>query len=769
MTRTHRLAALAAVLAIAASISAPLAAAQEDDPILEFRRLEWESRASAFLAERGALGKIPFHEPVYDVTFYDLSVRIDPADSSLVGDVWVHAGSLVDTLERIDLDLIDSLTVDSVGGNGTAFTHANGLLTVELDRLYTSGESFAVRVYYGGEPRPFHRNGLIWKTHGSHPIVYTMVEPFFSNHWWPCKDVPWDKADSAEVTITFPQGLAGVSNGAHIATTSPEPGWLSTTWRHRYPIPPYLIMIALSNYELIADVYDNGVDPEVTIAHWVFPEDRVAAETTFALVPEMMAGLEEVFGPYPYRDERFGHAEVSGVGAMEHNTCVSFGGSLIVGNRGSDAVVVHELGHQWWGDLVTCEDWNDIWLNEGFATYSEKLWAEHRYGARVLPAAMKGEEYHGSQSVYVQPVPDLDSLFSAKYYRAIYGKGSWVLHMIRRAVGEEDFFDILERHKTESLARGGIANTEQFRATCEAESGLDLERFFRQWVYLSGSPSFRVLPFVSASGESLWVRFAQDPTEDTCFAVDIDLAIAREGGGDTTLTLSMDTWADTFLVAPGGRIDSLRFDPDNWLLDDGFAGPVDEVLAIDQDTVLTMGGDGQILLAWEVLDSFVTGVRLYSAPSDEGPWSRVQGDLVLPKTGSFAMERPNAPIYFSLRAVSDSLPGFESVRSNVVESALPKTTETLRDSTATNPYVLGGDPYGILFNLSEAGPVSIRIYDITGRLVREVFDGDLPARFSHRLEWDGRNGEGRTVGPGVYFVRFESPALNTTRKVVVLR
>ncbi|MFH1679413.1 MAG: M1 family aminopeptidase [Candidatus Eisenbacteria bacterium] len=736
--------------------------AGDEDPVEQFRRLEWERRALSLLAGREAAAKIPFHEPVYDVTFYDLSVRVDPSDSSLVGEVWVHARSLADTLSNINLDLVDSLDVDSVGGNGISFTHANDLVTIVLDGRYDPGEPFAVKVCYGGKPRPYRRNGLLWKTHGTQPAVFTMVEPFFSGHWWPCKDVPWDKADSAEVTITAPEELVGISNGVHVITTQPEPGWKSTTWKHRHPIPPYLIMIAVSNYELIGDVFDNGVDPAVTIEHWVFPEDRVAAETTFALVPEMIERLEEIYGPYPFRDERFGHAAVVGAGAMEHNTCVSFGASLIVGNRGSDAVVVHELGHQWWGDLVTCEDWNDIWLNEGFATYTEALWAEHRAGPEILPGFMKREEYHGSQSVYVDPIPDLDSLFSPRFFGAIYNKGGWVLHMLRRLVGDETFFQIFERHKEDSIARGGLANTADFHATCEAVSGLDLDRFFRQWVYLAGSPSFRALPFVSASGETLWLRLAQDIEQDTCFAADIELTIGFASGADTVIAVPVRTFADTFVVAPGGEIASVRFDEENWLLDKGFAGPVDSVLTIEEI-------EG-IRLDWEVTDPFVGGVFLYSASSVEGPWERVMPtETRLPKDGWYEAERPEGIRYFLIRAVSDSLPGYESTPSNIVRTSTPAHTVTLFDSTATNPYLLGGDPYGIRFNLARPSNVSIRVFDISGRLVRTVHEGALSAGYDIRREWDGRNGEGRFVSPGVYFVRFEAEEYKATRKVVVLR
>lgn len=759
---------------LVAGVAAGDATAEDESPIERFRKAEWARHLRTMRAEAGFLGKIPVHDPVYDVTFYDIDVTLDPSDSTLVGTVWVHARSLVDSLTRVGLDLIDTvavdtaagrtltLRVDSVGGDGASFTHADDFVTIELSGVFDAGEAFAVRVDYHGSPRPFNRNGLSWKKHGNTPIVYTMVEPFFSHHWWPCKDVPWDKADSAAVSITVPEGLVAVSNGLRYRNDRTSvPGWWTASWKTGYPIPPYLIMIAATNYELIEETYEPIGRPVERIGHYVFPEDYVYAETTFALVPAMLEFCEAVFGEYPFAGEGYGHAAVYGTGAMEHNTRTSFGDRLIVGNRGTDDVIVHELGHQWWGDLVTCDNWNHIWLNEGFATYTEALWAEWRGGQPALTHQMGTTEYFGSQSVFVDPVPDDDSLFSSLYFGAVYSKGAWVLHMLRKTVGDEVFFDILERHREDGVARGGFANTDQFVALCEELSGMDLGRFFRQWLYLSGTPTFEVDPFVSASGETLWLRLSQDITQDTCFATDVEVTVSLAGGRDTVLVAPVDAWTDTVVLAAGGVIETLAFDADNWLLDDGFHGPVDHALAIEEN--------GTVTLRWEVTDPFVTGVWLYGGPTANGPWGRATSSLLpLPKSGEWDAGRPTATTYYMIRAVSDSLPGYESTLSNVVRTATPGTTTTLTDSTATNPYVLGGDPYAVKFDLARPGNVSIRVYDISGRLVRELENDYREAGFGHRVEWNGDNGDGRRVAPGIYLIRFEADGLQATRKVVVL-
>ncbi|MFH1277247.1 MAG: FlgD immunoglobulin-like domain containing protein [Candidatus Eisenbacteria bacterium] len=374
---------------------------------------------------------------------------------------------------------------------------------------------------------------------------------------------------------------------------------------------------------------------------------------------------------------------------------------------------------------------------------------------------METTEYFGSQSVFVEPVPDDDSLFSSLYFGAVYSKGAWVLHMLRRTVGDDVFFDILSRHRDDGVARGGFANTGQFIEISEDLSGMDLERFFRQWLYLTGVPTFEIEPFVSASGNTLWLRLAQDAAQDTCFAADLEVTVFLASGKDTVLVAPVRAWTDTVVLVCGGLIESIAFDEENWLLDDGFQGPVDYALAIDDDETVT--------LRWDVVDDFVTGVWLYSAPTAKGPWSLATPALSpLPKSGEWEAGRPSETTYYVIRAVSDSLPGYESTPSNVVLTKTPGSTATLTDSTATNPYVLGGDPYAVKFNLARPGNVSIRVYDISGRLVRELRNAYMPAGFGHRVQWNGDNGDGRRVAPGIYLIRFEADGLQTTRKVVVL-
>ena len=752
--------------------STSFAGAEELTPGEEFHRAEWAGHMQRMARQLTSANKIPFHLPVYDVHHYQIDVTLDPTDSSMVGVVGVYASSLVDTLSEITLDLVQTLTVDSVSGNATAFTHADSLITLTLDRTYTTGETFMVLVEYGGFPRDHKGQGINFRRHGDDPLIFTLVEPFFASYWWPCKDVPWDKADSSQVTIRVPDYMTGVSNGVLIGVDSiSTPGWKAYQWITRHPIPPYLISVAATNYVLLEDEYVSIDGNTVPITNYVYPEDALFGESTFAMLKPMMANQESLFGPYPFSDEKYGHAVVRGGGAMEHNTVTSWGHILVAPNRGFDDIVLHELAHQWWGDKVTCADWPDLWLNEGFATYSEGLWREERYGEQGLSLYMNSiapAALGANLSPYIHRVPDFDTLFTTPYFRAVYSGGAWVLHQLRGTLGDSLFFAALDKHQADGFARGGFATTEEFRAACESVSGLDLEYFWDQWIYSYFKPAFLVDPFISASGDSSWVRLRQD--SDTAYVAPVDIRFSMADGGDTTITVwTGDTGVDQYEFVLNGEATDIAFDPDHWLLDWGFypfaVGSPDSVLVLDDD-------DG-VMLHWEVTNEFADGVNIYRAQSEEGPWEKINETPLL-LTGDYDAGSPSAYRFFHLRMMSDSLPGYESIPSNAVETSTPTEYALLVGDESfqgsANPYLLdSSEPYQVRFNLPRSGVVRIDIYSIAGRLVRCLHDADVSAGFSKVVEWDGKNDAGDEVAPGIYLLRLEAGTFEATRKFVVLQ
>lgn len=726
----------------------------------EFRRAEME-RHSIWAESQASAKRIPSHDPVYDVKYYEIAVTPEQADSSITGSVLVSALSLVDTLSSMRLDLVQTLQVDSITGGAVAFVHADSMITVTLDRTYLMGEEVTVTVHYSGKPRPFARRyGMSWDYNGIQPVIYTYVEPFFANYWWPCKDVPWDKADSCRVSITVPDSLYAVSNGVLADSSAAGPGHTKFQWITRHPIATYLVSIAISNYVRLESEYQSIGGETVPLHNFVFPEDVSVAEITFADLADNLAHAESLFGAYPFRDEKYGHAVVPGIGALEHNTVTTWGARLLATNGGNSDVVVHELAHQWWGDLVTCADWHDLWLNEGFATYVEALYRESRSGPDALGNTMTLNEYHGAQSVYVFDIPDGGGLFSAGYTPAIYGKGAWALHMLRYEIGDDAFYAGLARHKDQGVARGGIATTAQFQDAMESESGRDLDWLFDQWVYEAGSPRFTAYSFMTLEGDSARIQIAQ--TGDRLFRVKFPIV-----AGDTSFVVETSDSLLQFAFA-GSGIDDIELDYQNWLLDEGFESDYIRALSIDESGVRPR-------LSWDMEDPYFSGVYLFRADDPEGPWTQMTDEPIAGRTGTYTIDRVTREEYFALRAISDSLPGFWTPLSRSVKNREPSVFDLdsgdESGAPTSNPYIVSDDgEYKILFDLPEPTAVTIEIYNIAGRLVRSVASRQtFSAGFDREVVWDGKNNLNSAVAPGVYFVRFEAGGFEATRKFVAIK
>jgi aminopeptidase N len=313
-------------------------------------------------------------------------------------------------------------------------------------------------------------------------MAATFAEPEGARLWFPCKDRPSDKA-LFETFVTVPDGLVVTSNGTLVETSAAD-GSRTFHWLESHPIATYLISVAIADYAMLTD--DAGGIP---LAHYVYRGMEGAAAIDFARTPDMIRVFQQYLGPYPFA--KYGHSLFDNFrGAMEHQGNTSYGASLITGDNRYDRVVAHELGHQWFGDLVSPAEWEEIWLNEGFATWTEFLWTE-AFDPAFLPALMAGREdywmdYEESAGRYSLYAPPDGYLFGS----TVYQKGGWVVAMLRYQLGDEAFFagirDYLGAHAYDN------ARTADLKAALENASGQDLTPFFDQWVYGVGYPKYKV-------------------------------------------------------------------------------------------------------------------------------------------------------------------------------------------------------------------------------------------------------------------------------------
>ncbi|MCK4413290.1 MAG: hypothetical protein KAY32_07090 [Candidatus Eisenbacteria sp.] len=520
----------------------------------------------------------------YDVTHYDLAIEVQ--DSTLAGTVTVWGQALEAGLDEIVLDLYAPLTVTEISSTTHTVadsSHADDFLTITLAEPLALDESFALSIGYAGEPAVVDddRKAFTFTSHsveGSDervPVIFSISAPDRSGAWWPCKDVLADKA-TIDVTVTVADTLYAVSNGGLDSVVALGDGRETYSWSHGYPIAPYLVSLAISDYVVIEDsviVSSGGTPPtEVTIPlyYYVYPEDEENARIDFECVKEGIVLYTDLFGDYPFPDEKCAVASIEWGGGMEHQTCTSLGSRFISGTRRYDWIFVHELAHQWWGDWVGLADWRDVWLNEGFATYSEGLWLEHTEGAEGYADFISDldpfppPDGPGFRGALYDPMP----LFGVTPY----DKGAFLLHMLRHIVGDTHFFTILTTYR-ERHGGDDTVETADFQAVCEEISGLDLDTFFTQWVYVEGRPSYGwqwgYRPV--STGYELTLRIVQSQAHYEVYEMPVDIRVTTASGTQTFVVQNTER-EQVFDLALSERPLDVAFDPDNCILKSAASG-----------------------------------------------------------------------------------------------------------------------------------------------------------------------------------------------------
>jgi aminopeptidase N len=486
-----------------------------------------------------------------DVTDIDLDLEIFPSTGSISGAATLRIAALRGPLSSFDLDLVD-LSVDSVrvGSSAGPSAYDGQHLQVVLASPVSAGDTIETTVHYHGVPS----GGLYFSSWN----VYNLSEPTLARNWFPCHDVPWDRATSS-VSVTLPDPWEAVSNGLSLGTTVPETGKTTYRWATAHTLPSYLISVNAADYSTVEDTH-NGIP----LTFYVRPLDLERAESDFLNLPAMMEAFEDLFGPYPFADEKYAVCEASDLGgAMENNTCTSYGASLVTGDNAYDWVQAHELAHHWWGNLVTVEDWPEIWLNEGFATYSDALYHEYRYGRPSYRSRMGTfkSTYFNYDTGDRFPMYDPSPLFSP----TVYEKGAWVLHMLRSVMGDSAFFEGLGGYR--AAHAHGNASTEDLRSALESVHGEDLSWFFNPWVYGQGYPhyvsSWNLLP--TSHQYIVWLKVRQIQTNAPIFAMPLEVRI-QTAVGDTTLTVWNDQAVQSYSIPLADYPVQVTLDPDEKIL-----------------------------------------------------------------------------------------------------------------------------------------------------------------------------------------------------------
>ncbi|RZP24001.1 T9SS type A sorting domain-containing protein [bacterium] len=519
-----------------------------------------EKSASRWQTQNSTLNQ---NQEKIDIKFYELNLDINFNSSRIRGSVTVNGviGNIYP--DFIELDFYDNMTVDSILQNNIPilYLHENDMLKIPISDITIDDENlFSLTIFYQGTPDHCGAGGFKFDEHQNIGHVWTLSEAYCARSWWPCKDDPSDKADSVNIIISVPLEPAYIvaSNGL-LSSTTINSNKKTYFWKERYPITTYLVSLAIYPYTKWVDQYVSPISSDtMLIEHYVFPDRYEASYPNYSLTKDMLSFFSELFGEYPFISEKYGHADFTWGGGMEHQTLSSMGSF-------SQNLMVHELGHSWWGNLITCKTFNDIWLNEGFARYCQALWAEHMYGREAYFDFMNNHAYYGAGTIYVENPSSNSQIFSAGLS---YNKASWVLHMLRHKVGETMFFDILKTYASNDSLSYNAASTSDFQKVCEDISGLDLEQFFQQWIYGEKYPKYELSWWHEGNG--IYNVKIDQVQSYNFFSMPIDLKFAGSAGPmlvDTTIVIENNNSSQLYEFSGFNfLVENVMLDPENWIL-----------------------------------------------------------------------------------------------------------------------------------------------------------------------------------------------------------
>jgi len=489
------------------------------------------------------------------IYYYKIQIELKAGENKFQGKVNIHA-KILGHGNFIEFDLTSKAVVDSVfvDGKVAAYTFANDKL-----RIVASDDHFVkninVKICYTAH---YDNDGLRIDTEYNTTRISSYGLPYTARLWWPCKDKPSDKADSADIVITAPKGLTAVSNGKLTKQITNADSTSTFYWSVRYPIYPDVISLAVGNYVSFTRYYKN-----MPMVFYVFPEDLEKAEKDFSVLPEIIKSHVKCFGEYPFIKEKYGVAEFTTESYREHQTIPSLGKKYVTGEDKYERILAHELAHQWFGNSLSVKSWTDVWLNEGFATYAFALWVENNKGKdsyfKTINSFNK-KDFPGT--VHVRDTTNADSMFNTSTFL----KGALILHMLRHVMGDQLFFSTIKKYIQKYSGKN--VSTADFVQVCENYFGHTLKWFFNEWLYTTSRPQFDLKYAYTGMDKAylIKVRLKQLQKDGTVFKIPVDIQVNFKDGSSSK-TVVWDKYADqSFLIRVNKRPVSVIPDPDNWIL-----------------------------------------------------------------------------------------------------------------------------------------------------------------------------------------------------------
>ncbi|MBN2348987.1 MAG: hypothetical protein JXJ22_09130 [Bacteroidales bacterium] len=505
----------------------------------------------------------------YDVKFYFLNLDVSDTSIYLNGSVTIKIESLLNDLDTLVFDLVNDLSIDSIVVDGfvTSFTHVQDEIKVFLLNPLEINQQAGITIYYKGyglegEWISGIRNSYV--SNWDKNVTWTLSEPLSAKNWFPCKQSLTDKADSVYVYLTTDENRKAGSNGLLTKTVNLGNGKVRHEWKSRYPIAYYLISFTVCDY-MDFSFYakpDNTTD-SILIQNYIYndPAFLEQNQSNIMATGQMIELYSNLFGPYPFRNEKYGHCITPLGGGMEHQTMTTLGNFDFI-------LVAHELTHQWFGDHVTCSTWQDIWINEGFASYGEYLANQYLKSQQdadqwILQAFNLIKSSSGG-SVYI-PEEETQSDSRVFDYRLTYKKGAAIIHMLRQEVDNDSlFFSMLQDFQSDFA--GSNASGLDFKNFAEQKISRDFTAFFNQWYFGEGYPVLNIN--WKQNNDSLYIGLVQHssaPDKTPVFDILIDYKL-RLQNSDTIIRLRQNTNFQEFQIYFPETIQKITIDPHHWIL-----------------------------------------------------------------------------------------------------------------------------------------------------------------------------------------------------------
>lgn len=529
-------------------------------------------KAKALTKAPGKPARVSIDESPIDVTYYALDIRLDPVRKIIGGSVRVDL-TVTRPTQTIPLQLAAQMTVDSarIGSRRAPIRRDHDALFIDIEQPQQPHARLSTTVYYHGTPRfggPNADNAFYFVAHNGTPMIASYGLPYAPHEWWPTKDTPADKADSASLTFTVPAPLVAVSNGRLVDHHVNPDGTIRYHWVVHYPIYPGVISVAATNFVEFGSYYHYASHDSMPLTYYVYPEDEEKARVSFAILPGVMNAYVKWLGEYPYVREKYGVAEFEVHGYREHQTIGSYAAVLITGDHKNDRILAHELAHQWFGDLVSVRNWSHIWLNEGFANYAPALWHESAGGPSAYHSYMEAldtDDFTGS--LVLADSMDLDKMFT----HTTFNKGAWVIHMLRHVLGDAAFRSMLHAYIKTNANR--TVTTADLQRIAERFRGGSLDWFFHEWVYCDqGRPSYaaswRSVPSTNAHQSAHVLITLRQTQAGPPIKMPLDVRFSSRGR-DSTVVVNDSLAAQAFSFELPTPPDSVTIDPDHWVLRGG--------------------------------------------------------------------------------------------------------------------------------------------------------------------------------------------------------